>query len=74
MILDGNLNIDAARPECSGLRRHIAARPPAVSAVSVVEVLGYHKLSAADRAHLGAFFAAAEVLPLTVLLLRLTLP
>ncbi len=33
--------------------------------MSVVEVLGYHKLSEADRAHFEVFFAAAEVLPLS---------
>jgi predicted nucleic acid-binding protein len=65
MILDSNLIIYAARPEYPGLRRLIAARSPAVSAVSVVEVLGYHKLSADDRAHFEAVFAAAEVLPLS---------
>ena len=65
MILDSNLIIYAARPEHPGLRRLIAARSPAVSAISVVEVLGYHKLSAADRAHFEAFFLAAEVLPLS---------
>ncbi len=65
-MLDSNLIIYAARPEYPGLRRLIAARSPAVSAVSVVEVLGYHKLSAVERAHFEAFFAAAEVLPLSV--------
>jgi len=65
MILDSNLIIYAARPEYPGLRRLIAARSPAVSAVSVVEVLGDHKLSATDRAHFEAYFAAAEVLPLS---------
>lgn len=64
MILDSKLIIYAARPEYPGLRRVIAARSPAVSAVSIVEVLGYHKLLAADRAYFEAFFAAAEVLPL----------
>jgi toxin FitB len=64
-MLDSNLIIYAARPEYPGLRRLIAASSPAVSAVSVVEVLGYHKLSVAERAHFGAFFAAAEVLPLS---------
>jgi hypothetical protein len=49
MIFDSNLIIYAARPEYPGLRRLIAASSPAVSAVSVVEVLGYHKLAAADR-------------------------
>ena len=44
-MLDSNLIIYAARPEYPGLRRLIAARSPAVSTISVVEVLGYHKLS-----------------------------
>jgi predicted nucleic acid-binding protein len=65
MMLDSNLIIYAARPEYPGLRKLIAARSPAVSAVSVVEVLGYHKLSAAERSHFELFFAAAEVLPLS---------
>ncbi len=65
MMLDSNLVIYAARPEYPGLRRLIAARSPAVSAVSVIEVLGYHKLGEADRRHFEAFFAAAEVLPVS---------
>ena len=63
-MIDSNLVIYAARPEFPGLRRLIAARAPAVSAVSVVEVLGYHKLSATERMHFEGFFAVAEVLPL----------
>jgi len=65
VILDSNLVIYAARPEYPGLRRLITARSPAVSAVSVVEVLGYHKLADNDRRHFEAFFAAAEVLPIS---------
>lgn len=65
MIFDSNLIIYAARPEYPGLRRLIAARSPAVSAVSVVEVLGYHKLSTLDRSQFEAFFAASEVLPVS---------
>jgi predicted nucleic acid-binding protein len=64
-MLDSNIVICAARPEYPGLRRLIAARSPAVSAVTVVEVLGYHKLTAPERTHFEAFFAAAEVLPLS---------
>lgn len=64
-MLDSNLVIYAARPEYPGLRRLITARSPAVSAVSVVEVLGYHTLTAAKRSHFEAFFTAAEVLPLS---------
>jgi len=47
------------------LRQLIADHAPAVSAVSVVEVLGYHKLTAEDRQHFEAFFAAAVVLPIS---------
>ena len=38
---------------------------PAVSAVSVVEVLGYHKLTAEERQHFEEFFAASTVLPIS---------
>ena len=65
MMLDSNLIIYAARPEYPGLRRLIAARSPSVSTISVVEVLGYHKLSEEDRLHFEAFFAAAKVLPIS---------
>ena len=65
MILDSNLIIYAAKPEYPGLRRLIAARSPVVSAVSKVEVLGYHKLSEEDRLHFEKFFAATRVLPVS---------
>ena len=64
MMLDSNLVIYAARPEYPGLRRLIATSSPTVSAVSLIEVLGYHKLGEVDRKHFEAFFAAAEVLPI----------
>lgn len=65
VMLDSNLIIYAARPEYPGLRRLIAARSPAVSTISVVEVLGYHKLSEEDRRHFEAFFTAAKILPVS---------
>ncbi len=65
MILDSNLIIYAAKPEYPGLRRLIATNSPAVSAVSMVEVLGYHKLSEDERLHFEKFFAAARVLPIS---------
>lgn len=62
-MLDSNLIIDAARPEYPGLRRLITPQTPAVSAISVVEVLGYHKLTVVDRVYFETFFARSEVLP-----------
>src|SRR5439155_7350722 len=65
MLLDSNIIIYAAKPEHADLRRLIAEHAPALSAVSVVEVLGYHRLTPQERQHFEAFFAAATVLPIS---------
>ena len=65
MLIDSNIIIYATKPEHTALRAFIATHAPAVSAVSYVEVLGYHKLADPERALLEAFFAAAIVLPLS---------
>lgn len=48
-LIDSNIIIYAARPANAVLRSWIEAESPAVSAISVVEVLGYHKLSIAEK-------------------------
>jgi predicted nucleic acid-binding protein len=70
MLLDSNVIIYAARPEHEALRRLIAERAPAVSAVSYVEVLGYHRLTEEERRHFEAFFAAAPVLDIEPMVLE----
>jgi predicted nucleic acid-binding protein len=65
MLIDSNIVIYAAKPEHADLRRFVAQHGPAVSAVTVVEVLGYHRLTAVERQHFEEFFAAATVLPIT---------
>ena len=65
MLLDSNIIIYSAQPENEFLRQLIAERTPAVSAVSYVEVLGYHRLSDSERSHFEVFFAEAQVLPLS---------
>jgi predicted nucleic acid-binding protein len=64
MLLDSNIIIYAAQPPHVALRQFIAANAPAVSAVSYVEVLGYHGLTDPDRQALTQFFSAARMLPL----------
>ncbi|HZN65889.1 MAG TPA: type II toxin-antitoxin system VapC family toxin [Tepidisphaeraceae bacterium] len=64
MLLDSNIIIYASQPAHQPLRDFIAAHAPAVSAVSYVEVLGYHRLTQAERDAYSRFFAAARVLPL----------
>jgi toxin FitB len=65
MLIDSNIIIYAAKPEYAALRRFIADQVPVVSAVSYVEVLGFHKLSESERKHFEDFFASASVLPLS---------
>ena len=64
MLIDSNIIIYAARPEHGQLRQFIADHGPFVSAVSYVEVLGYHKLADEQRVLLEAFFIAAPMLAL----------
>lgn len=65
MLLDSNIIIYAAQPEHEGLLAFIAEKTPAVSAISLVEVLGYHGLTQEDRADFEAFFRASRVLPVS---------
>lgn len=65
MLVDSNILIYAAQPAHAYLRQFIAVHAPAVSAVSYVEVLGYHQLDDEARQYLEAFFRLARVLPLS---------
>lgn len=47
------------------MRTLIAEHAPVVSAVSLVEVLGYHRLTEVEREHFEEFFGATTVLPLS---------
>jgi predicted nucleic acid-binding protein len=65
MLIDSNIIIYAAQPEHNDLRQFIAEHAPAVSAVSYVEVLGYHQLTQEEREYFEEFFAAAQILELS---------
>ena len=65
MLVDSNILIYAAQPAYAHLRQFIAVHAPAVSAVSYVEVLGYHQLDDEERQYLEAFFHLTRILPLS---------
>jgi predicted nucleic acid-binding protein len=65
MLLDSNILIYAAQPEHTRLRQFIAEHAPAVSIISYIEVLGFHRLQEGERELLQQFFDMAEVLPLS---------
>src|SRR5947209_3881181 len=65
MLLDSNIIIYATKPEYGELRRFLGEHAYVVSAVSMVEVLGFHRLVEQDRKDLEDFFAAATILPVS---------
>ncbi len=65
MLLDSNIIIYAAQPEYTALRRFIGIHAPAISVISYIEVLGYHKLTEDGRRLLEQFFQVSEMLPLS---------
>ena len=65
MLIDSNIIIYAAMPEHHWLRDFIAEHAPAVSAISYVEVLGYHRLTQHDREYFEDFFAASLIFPIS---------
>lgn len=65
MLLDSNIIIYATRPEYAWLRQFIAEHEVAVSALSYVETLGYHRLTEVERRLFEEFFAVSLVLPIS---------
>ena len=55
------------------MRRLIAEHAPAVSAISRVEVLGYHQLSDQDRQYFERFFQVARVFDISAAILDQTI-
>ena len=65
MLLDSNIIIYATQPEHNKPREFIAKNAPAVSSVSYLEVLGYHRLTDQDRQYFKRFFQLAPVLSIS---------
>ncbi|QLE55499.1 type II toxin-antitoxin system VapC family toxin [Nostoc sp. TCL26-01] len=65
MLLDSNIIIYSAQLEHIQLRELIAEYAPAVSALSYLEVLGYHLLTELQLQYFEDFFEVASVLPIS---------
>ena len=63
-LLDSNIIIYASKPVYEFLQAHLVATDLYVSAVSFVEVLGFHGLTPCETAFLEEFFANTPMLPL----------
>ncbi len=67
MILDSNIVIYAVMPEYEELRKFLKKREYelAVSTITKLEVLGYHKLSGREKEVLQKFFEAIRQIPIS---------
>lgn len=70
MLLDSNIVIYSGLDEHARLRDFIERHAPSVSAVTHVEVLGFHGLAVSDRAYFEAFFARFPTLPVSDAVIR----
>lgn len=62
MLADSNLLIYAIQPQHASLRAWLVETLPAVSIISQVEVLGWHRLSDAERAAFEPLFSTLDIL------------
>ncbi|HEV7475297.1 MAG TPA: type II toxin-antitoxin system VapC family toxin [Pyrinomonadaceae bacterium] len=65
MLLDSNIIIYSAKREHAELRHFLRENLYSVSAVSRIEVLGYHLLAGKQREYLEKFFDAANILTIS---------
>ena len=65
IILNSNLLIYAAQPEHGALRQWLASRMCGASLASKIEVLGFHKLSASDKAFFLRAFEILSIFPIS---------
>ena len=64
-LFDSNILIYSSKPAFAYLRPLLKAEDAYVSAISVVEVLGYPDLTEDDRHYHESFFATADVQPVS---------
>ena len=65
MLVDSNILIYATKPEHAQLRQWLVDTLPKVSIISKVEILGYHKLQAAEKTALTDLLNCLELIYLT---------
>ena len=63
-LLDSNIAIYASKPSYQFLRSWMMSQSVAASAISRVEVLGFHNLSSPERQDLESLFSQMIVLPM----------
>ncbi|MFA0965052.1 type II toxin-antitoxin system VapC family toxin [Roseivirga sp. BDSF3-8] len=72
-LLDSNIVIYSALPENAHLREFIDRHSPSVSAITRLEVLGYSRITPADRRIFELFFEVSKVWPVSEVVIDLAI-
>lgn len=64
VCIDSNILIYSAHPNKQWLRKWLSQQKLAVSSISKIEVLGYHKITAHEIRWTNHYFSICEILPL----------
>jgi len=65
MLLDSNAVIYAIKPDFKELRELIIEHNPSISAITYLEVLGYHQLTTEDQLDFNEFFQVTPIIPIS---------
>lgn len=63
MLFDSNIVIYSTQPDYPQIQTLLDEQDISVSAISCIEVLGYHQLEDLEKAELEAFFQTVVILP-----------
>ena len=64
-IIDSNLLIYSAKEEYMYLRAELKSEDTHISAISTIEVLGYHKITYTDKVYFETMFRRLSIIPIT---------
>lgn len=65
IVIDSDIIIYSALPQAAGIRSFLLSNPYCISAVSRVEVLGFHSLSALEIVYFEAFFDSSTIVAIS---------
>ena len=65
MLLDSNIIIYCIQPQFQSLRNWVQSNCVSVSAITLVEVLGFHQLTKADQQDFEELFNRTETYPVS---------
>src|SRR4051812_23848696 len=71
-LFDSNIIIYSAQPAYAWLRPYLLASGSYVSAIAVIETLGFHKLTPTDQLYFEALFPLLQELPISSSIIKLS--